>query len=475
MTRLAIAFVLAPALALALALAGCATGRDPTFAEGPAPRDAARASGARPPAPPLDLSHPLTLPECLRLAETSPPTAESFRARLDAARSLVAAAETWPNPVLAYQAQDLGLSDSDSHALTLQQQVVSYPLGFAWTREIETGLARARERGAAASVAEERRRLRLDVGRAFYEISAEEALAGVEEDAARVAEAVAALVERRVALGDATPLELEQARAEGLDGRRRGELARRRAELDRLALSLVLGADRPVPVTLAAASAVAPPLPPEIAAAPAGGGAPVPGEAARALAAPAVERALASRPDVRRAEADQRAAELARDLEERRAAPLAGVVVGAGIREGPNGVGGYLGASFPLPLFDRNEGRRARAGADLRAAAAETERARRRVALEVEGALVAWQRARASLDAYAEPSARARDHALEEVRRRLASGDVDYLDLLSAERDALAARRALVEARRDVAVERWRLIGAVTGFEPSPFGEGERP
>lgn len=401
---------------------------------------------ADPAAAPEALRRPLTLEDCLRLAEAAAPTAAGFRARLLQAQADVTTARTWPNPLAAYTAQDLG-----DPARTLHQQTLSYPLLFAYTRTAQLAAARAGQARTEAAVDADRRLLRIEVGRAYYDLLLLEALLRVEEEAVGLSVGAAALAAQRKALGDTSALDVDRARAEEMEARRALELAERRRDVERLAFSITLGAERPVPVTLA------PGWPGDLP-----GDLALPGAALQEQVDGLVARALVARPDLRQAQAEVRQARAGLSLERLRAVPLQDLLLSGGLREAQDQITGVVSLSLPLPVFDFNQGPRRRAAATLLGLEAEQERVRRRIALEVESALVAFAGARRAREEIARPLLSSREQVMQRTRGLFVAGEVGFLDLLGAQRDLLGARRALVQAERDVAVERWRLLQAAS-------------
>jgi outer membrane protein TolC len=436
--------------------AGCAspsTGVTPTHATGAPTREPASA-----PRPTIDPTVPLSLEDCLRLAETNDVTARAFLGRLEAARSLVDTAETFPNPTFNYSVSDVGVIDRDRRRTLQQVQTLGYPVFTFWTKGLESDLARAQLDRDAASIDEDRRQLRLEVGRTFFELLGEAELVLLAEQAATIAAKSAEAIVQQAELGRSSGFDEKRAVAERIETQRDLEAARHRLEVDRLGFSLALGSEQPVPVRLAPGWPEGLPL------------GLVPAESgsvgSAVLTLPlqqAVERALATRPDMARARGEALRAATGMDLEDRRAIPLADWTVAAGAQESQNGVGGVLSVGGPIPLLDRNQGPRRRARAELEQASADLEQTRRRVTSEIETAFLAWSRAQARVESFGRPLLKAREDALKAAEETFAAGRLSYLDLLSAQRDAVSARRALVGAQRDVALQRWRLVVAANG------------
>lgn len=429
-------------------LSGCAAPVSPADTAAPAPTGPTSDAG-RSLSDEVDLSGPVTVEACVHLALRRAPDLAAFEAQVAAAEAQVVTARTWPNPTLAATAIDVGQTDR-----ALAQLQLTYPVLFAWTRGLQERVARAGLEGADLAVDEERRLIAARVGEVYFDVLAADELVASELAALETARELSALLSRRAALGDASLLDAERARAEELEALRLADVARERLEVSRLLLAQLIGARQPAAVRLA-------PAWPGLAAgrddaslAERSEGEEIPAEEdLDHLVAVALER----RPDVQRARTRQEQARLTVELEERRAHPLADVALTVGARSGAEGSTGVIGISVPLPAFDTNQGGQLRALAEARGAAAEVARAERLVRLEVETALVACRRARRRLEELALPLAESRDRALALARRLFEGGELSPTDLVLIERDAVVARRALVMAYRDVAGARWRL------------------
>ncbi|MGE0711101.1 MAG: TolC family protein [Planctomycetota bacterium] len=443
-------------LCSALLLGACAGGASPAHehepaqgAGGPTRSDGEGAGEARAGATATDWSRPLTLARCLRLAEENAPTAQVFAARIAAARAELTAAETLPNPTLALLWQDIGLKND------VQQALLGLRPFSLWRRGAAERAASASLSASEAGVADERRRLHLAVGRAYYSLVAAEQLATLEGQAAAIASDLATQVARRASLGDASELELERAEAERLDAAGAADDAARRRDAERLAFSLALGAPRPVPALVVAGW-------------PQTSSAELAAWLGRAAAAdPADPSALPDQPALRRAEAELARAEAALALAERDASGLDQLVLELGARRSANAeaVGGVVALRAPLPLTDRNQAGVARARADLEAARAGLLLERRRIALELGAAAQGLERARRALLEHRRPLVARREAIAAATERMYESGDAAFQDLLLARRDVVVSRRLLIGAELEAALERFRLV-LVCGGEP---------
>lgn len=452
-----------PALLLLLLGAGLAAGCSSSGGAGPEGSGRRRTEGTASVATtvawrPVDLSRPLTLESCVHLVLDNAPDLATFQARVEAARSLVTTAETWPNPIVTVFGQDIGAHAVGRHQELFQQHLL-YPAFFWVTRGLQQDVARANLEGVRLGVADERRLVAGASGQAYLDAVAEEELASIEADATAVASEVRKLVDKRTELGDASPIEADRARAEELDALRGTDFARERRTVAGVSLALLLGASEESDVKLAPA-----PYGEESLSLLAS----VAGDSDDVARARLVEAAFERRPDLDAARARLEQLDLVRSLEERRAYSIADATVAIGMRESSISTGGFLALNLPLPLFDRNQGGRSRAEADFAGGIADLERVRRRVRAEVTAAFTQWRRSQQRLARFVVPLVEARTRAATTARRLFEAGEIAYQELMLTERDALAARRAVVFARREVAGARWRVVvacGAIEGLQ----------
>lgn len=389
---------------------------------------------------------PLTLSRCVELALQDVVTDSLLRARIGTAEALAMQAHTVPNPVASYTAQDIGLSTPAGPAL-LHQVMLSVPLLYAYTRHKDARIAAAELQRVSASVDEDRRLLQLTIGRAYHDARLSLRITVIETQAEQLALDLVQKARRRIAHGDAGQIEVVRAQAEALDARRRLEAAQRRHDLDRLTLSILLGAQQPFLVTLQPDSD---------------------GESPRVLdlEAPAdaqqhfevlLSKAHATRPDLRAAHALLQRTLEQQGLEQRRVVPLADLQLAGGIRQMATGVGGVITIAMPLPIFDHNRGPRAAAQAAVETARATIRSIERQVALELATALRDWRGAQEALVGIARPAIELRTQALSAAQRQFAEGVVPLLEVITAQRDLLASQRSLAQAECDAGLAAWRL------------------
>ncbi|MCA9699521.1 MAG: TolC family protein, partial [Myxococcales bacterium] len=161
--------------------------------------------------------------------------------------------------------------------------------------------------------------------------------------------------------------------------------------------------------------------------------------------AQAQERALERRPELEAAAAELRRARTSLRLEGAAMWRLSAV--------GQTQPGALqLGPQLDLPIFDQNQGGRARARAELAAAGWRERALRERIAGEVREAQARFEQALRSHERYRDEIIVGRTRALEAAARANLLGDVDYAVVLLAQRDLDVARlrqaELAAEARR---------------------------
>lgn len=435
------------------------------------PRPPAEADPARQAFP----SEPLSLAQCVQLAEHNDPFVWSQRAQLLEAAADLQQARTLPNPSFAYTAQDFGLAGATGSLLLHQAMIGFAP--FAALLRIQESRAACAARGRVFSItASERRQLRDAVGRAFYELLLLQRLHDIEGQAVRLAEALLATTEAQKQAGDASGLDLLRARAELADAQRSERTLQQRRIAAELAFSILLGADSPRRVSLIADAGELDRLPPSLVPEPAAAhpslgetpaahhDAPAPPAITDGQIAAWVQQARRQRPELQQVAAEQvQAAELAR-LATLRALPLADLQVAGGIRSSVAGVGGVVAVTGSLPLLDWNPGPRGRAQAGVLRASARQLDLSRQIALEVESSARDYFTLRDLRTQQVLPLTALRQQALARVQRQFAEGLVSSLDVVMASRDLLLAQRTLAGLERDILTARWRLAASVAAW-----------
>lgn len=407
----------------------------------------------------------LTLADALRLAEGRSPQLVADRQLVDIAQADVRDASRRPNPAVSVEGEAYPLFERPLTSFWNNQG-----LTFRYDQEIETAGRRGlrievADTGvsvAMAEIEESRRRLRLVVSQAYFQL----ALAQSEGDVATAAlaelEQVIGLTEARFTAGEVAGAELRRLQVERLrfvDDVFAAELAARDARASLLGLLNVVDLRRPV-------EAIDPlPAPPLLAA----DGRVIATAAGVALDLPALRvQALSDRPDLRAVQLDRARAET--ETRRQRALRTPNITAGWGYRRhfGTNRM--EFAVTIPVPLFNSlNPGGVARADAGRRRADALAETAARVVEVELQQAVNAVEinaeRVRYVEGDYLLNAA----ESLTITRASYEFGAVDLIDFLDAQRAFRDTQRVRNQALYAL---RMSLVELATAVGLSPAGPG---
>jgi len=396
----------------------------------------------------------VTLREVLGLALMQSPELAAFSWEVRAREARILHAARPPNPVVSTLLEDIGASGRASGADGVVQPQATIQL----SQMIELGGKRAARQRLAESARDlaawDYEAARIDVftrvARTFVDVLASQQGVAVSEQTMRLVDEVQQTVSARVTAGVVSPI--EQTKAEVSLAAVRIELARAQRTLaaDRSRLAALWGSNSARFQSAAGDLTVLPGVPP----------------------IEEIHSRLAQNPDLARWAAEIAQRQAALDLERTKRVP--DVTVSAGYRRftdiDSNAL--LIGASVPLPLFDRNRAAIEEANVRLSKAQSEQRAAQLRVSATLAEAyrtLASAQDELATLTANVIPGARSAFDATSEGYRL---GRFGYLEVLEAQRTLVSANaqylRALSEFHKAVAdVE--RLIGApLAAMAPVP-------
>lgn len=151
-----------------------------------------------------------------------------------------------------------------------------------------------------------------------------------------------------------------------------------------------------------------------------------------------LREALAARPDIRAAELTVEAATARLGWERSRVLTLTAVLDSNG--QGRAGFEAGPGLDFSLPIFNRNQGGRARGHAELQRAAAAYVAVQQQVALELRESSAQFEQARQSAEAWRTTITGPLETNLTAAERSFAQGDTSYLFVLENSRRLIDAR-----------------------------------
>ncbi len=406
----------------------------------------------------------LTLADALRIAEARNPAFRAARQGVDIARAEARTAGRGPNPEVAFEGEAYPVFGGRRPSFWDDQALI-----VRFTAELETAGRRGhRVRSADAGVglaraetADARRRLHLEVGRAYFALALAQADRAIAAAALEEIERVVALTEARFEAGEVAGVELRRLQVERLgsvDEVFTAELAVRTA---RVALLGLLGADDLRQALVAADPLQAPPLHGADGGliATAGG---VVADVERLQADADVER-----PDLLAARRARERAET--EVERQRARRAPNVTAAWGYRRDFGMHAMDFALSIPVPLFGAlDPGGVPRAEAERRRRAALEDAAESAVAVELQQAVdaveVGAERVR-SVEEYVRDAEQARAM----VQSSYELGETALIDYLDAQREFRATQRvrnqALYELRVSL-IELAAAVGAPPGGQP---------
>jgi len=425
------------ALALASLIAACPLGA--------AAQNSAATSAATSPA-----TQPLTLEEAWRLAGTANPSLRSRQAQLAAAEGnrADAGAALYNNPQLTLE--NTRRSVPSVGAPTERRS--EWSAGVAQTFEVggQRGHRLAASEAALTALRAEiddiQRQLRAEVAQAFYRVLALQQRAVIDEEALKLFEGTASAVQKRRSAGEDTKLDANVAVVEA--ERARNQLAQSREQLLEAQAEL-------------AAKLQLDPAAPRSAAGDLGTG------ASTAYTLEALLSSIEAQPRLRALTARQDSATSRLRLEE--ASRYPDVTVGLNVgREGPGDARERLttlSVSVPLPLFRRNAAGIGQASSELSQVRIEREAAQRDTRAQVYTLWTKLQSLQSRVKRLQESvlPALADNQQLSIKSQR--AGQIGLLELIVVNRQALDARRDLVEALAELQTVRFALEAAA-GWNP---------
>lgn len=352
------------------------------------------------------------------------PRIEAARAAAQVVAADGLAARRWPNPRASVTREAVaGIAE---HMVTVTQA-----LPITGRRQLDGLAADARTQAAASRADEQVRRMRADVRLAFADLVLAQARERELTDIRVRLQALADVIARREAAGDAAGFDRLRAEREVLEV----DAERASATVDRARAQAALW--NLVLVTGPAASLVAVPAAPPPSVVPETG----------AL----VVRAYASRPLLGALRLDVQAAEAAGRAASRRVVPEPEVVAGTKLSSAGTGdVGAVFGVHITVPLFDRAEPERAAADARARQARAEIEATRRALQADIEARREAVVQRRDIASRYRQALIGGAGEIERIAQVSYDAGERGILELLDAHRTASTAR--LRQVQLDAAV-----------------------
>lgn len=428
-------FMLAVAVMAAVAPGRPALAGDPPGQRGAAAPAAAVRGGA------LRVGSP---EQAIDLALRRSPLIGSAEAGVQAARGELRQAGLRPNPEISVSAENAAGTGQYRGARSLETTAeLRQRLEVGGQRAGRVGVARTEVTLAERDVIAARLDLVRDVRKALADAVAARRSVGIEADRVRLAQETLRTARERVQAGRDTILAERRAEVALSTAQLSRQRAERTAELALRVLAALLAADA---VELSRSDRWFD----QIGAAPDGAAPPQPDDPS-------------ANPDFARWSETLQRAQAALELERRRAAP--DVTLGVGVRRyrETSDTAMVFSLSVPLPVFDRNQGNIARAGAQLSQTEFSADNARRTITTSLGQArtqlAIAWREA-TGLRQSVVPAA---EQAFGFARAGFQEGRFSFLEVLDAQRTLFEARGQLNDALREFHLRRAeadRLAGA---------------
>ncbi len=375
-------------------------------------------------AAPAQLSK-LTLHDAILRALAASPRLDASRAGIAAATGSEQQTHLLPNPELGVEAENFaGSGPYSGFGGSELTYTASQFIELGGKREARQQAAAAERRAAETDLDAARLDLVRDVTLAYMDIVAAEENLRLARDLEDTARKVLADVGRRVAAAR-DPL-FQKSRAEVAFAT--ASIARTRAQ-DMLAMARQkLGRYWRAPL---AADAVA-------------------SDAFFSAASPqplaSYEGLLAQTPDLKRYERLREAREADADLAS--AGMIPDIRASVGLRQFPGGNGAAVvaGVSLPIPVFNRNQGEIARAGAEVTRAAGARRQAEFERAQQLADVWTQWQSAWSEIEALKTRALTQAERAFKQALDGYRLGGFEYLDVLDTQRAFFETRAALIAA-----------------------------
>jgi cobalt-zinc-cadmium efflux system outer membrane protein len=375
-----------------------------------------------------DLSYSLS--ELQAIARSAHPTLESAEAAAEAAAGALRQAGAYPNPAITAGVGRARPRDGGEYRSENAIQLVQ-PIEVNGIRRWRKQLGELQLQSIGLDRVLAQSLVDATVSRLVYTVLLERRHAEIARESAEVASRLLQLLQRRVELGESSPLEALKARSEWFARRRDLVDAEAAHGVARSALYLVCGGRLPDGYMIAES---------------------LQDSRAEALPADLVERLHASNPVLRRAGIAVEQAQARTEVAKKEVFPRFDLF--AGHETELDRTGSSVGFGLSIPLWNRNRGKIAASAAEEARATADT----RTLLLELERSLeqssAAYRGALAAIRLHQEGWTAAAGKALDIATFSFENGEASLLDVLDAQRSHLAVQSAEAESWAALALAR---------------------
>ena len=363
-----------------------------------------------------------SLQELRAIARSSYPTLDSAAAAVEAAAGALRQARAYPNPEILVgfgrgRPRDGGDSRSENTLLLVQ------PIELPGIRKWRARSAELRVQAVELDRVLARAAVDSTVSRLVYTALLEQRRAEIARESAEVASRLHQLLERRVELGESSPLEAVKARSEWFARRRDGVTAESALAAARSALKLFCDDRLPEGYRIAET---------------------LEGQPTLALPVDLVQRVQTRNPVLHRAGVAVEEAQARTEVARKETFPRFDVFAGHVTELDRTATS--VGVGLTIPLWNRNRGQSAAAVADHARATSDSHMLALELGRSLEQASATYRGARASIQLYQEGWTAAARQVLDIASFSFENGEASLLDVLDAQRSYLAVRSAEAES-----------------------------
>jgi len=410
---------------------------------------------------PLDVSlliQPLTLEQCLKLAQQNDIQVAQWKARFEIAEAELVSVKTLPNPVFSPSWDDMGLKDEDGESISSLTYGVSYPIFFWWPRDKKIAAAKAARQAEMEKIISEKRQLTIEVASAYFNLVADQRKQSLAENLLKLTAESMRLIQKKRELQMVSDYEVEQVQAEQLQAENDLLEAGNQLRLDQLVFAFALGADRPFFPTVEDCGDIYIQSIKNVI-------------ADDNMPSSLIDDALQADPGWREKKAAVKAAQEQLQVEYRLAFPLTDASGSYGIKDAPEGTGSVFSFEFPIPLFDQNRGGIRKAQAELRTVQAEEEKTRRDAVAVVSQSWEQYHSLATQWNKYTKSITELAQKNEQAAFKLFTAGQIKYDELLLAQRDNRQSQMNASNVWRDTSTAAWELSCAI-GQHDSPANTG---
>jgi outer membrane protein, heavy metal efflux system len=391
---------------------------------------------------------PLTLATCLELANKNDIRLAQWKARMDVARAWISQSRTLPNPSLGITWEDLGLKDAAGASISSVTYGISYPVLFWWSRGLKIKAAKINQLSEEAAIHSEQRQLEIEVASAYFNLIAEQRKASLTKDIAKNSSEAFRLAQKQSEQNEISGFSLEQARLEMTRAESDYKEAQNTLRADQLSFAFALGADRPFyPVVVDCEDKYV--HPEEISA------------ASETLTDEALKAAVEKDPYYIQKRLATSYAVIKLGIEKRNILPFADASALGGKKNSPEGDSKTYSLDIAIPLFDWNNAGIKTANAELRAAQADEEKARRDAIANITTKWELYRTLSWKWEQYSNNSNELAEKNIKTASRLYEMGRISYSDLLQSQRNYKNVQIEAVDTWQQLSAAAWDLSVAL--------------